>query len=332
MVNAFWLDRDLDRTARWLVDDHVLSSVFESAMVLTTAVQLNGYAEDDPAVRDELYFTHPDHPLTQWAAAHTDNWEYLREYAAAAHAEWRYRWDHPPEKTHGSWRSPRCPILRRGRRPLARPPGTAGRRSGGRRPRGIPRLRLQVGYQRHFDPVFRELKRLVTGGRIGEIHAANAYLGQDWIEIQRGAWRTDPALSGGGRLYDSGSHLLDALLWTLDAEPGTVAAVTDDRGEDVDVNSALAATLERGAAAPVTASVGVGDQQLQDFEVGFVEFAHYPSGCLSSNKHFSPSTGLRKVVDGEGITFKPRRRTGPSLRNLSVGRPMERRTIFEPRP
>ena len=107
--------------------------------------------------------------------------------------------------------------------------------------------------------MFRELKRLVTGGRIGEIHAANAYLGQDWIEIQRGAWRTDPALSGGGRLYDSGSHLLDALLWTLDAEPGTVAAVTDDRGEDVDVNSALAATLEREAAAPVTASVGVGD-------------------------------------------------------------------------
>ncbi|MFC7078829.1 hypothetical protein [Halorussus caseinilyticus] len=49
MVNAFWLDRDVDQTARWLVDSHVLSSVFETAMVLTTAVQANGYAEGDPA-------------------------------------------------------------------------------------------------------------------------------------------------------------------------------------------------------------------------------------------------------------------------------------------
>ncbi|MFC4451725.1 Gfo/Idh/MocA family protein [Halorussus aquaticus] len=117
---------------------------------------------------------------------------------------------------------------------------------------------LQVGYQRHFDPLFRELKRIVTSGRLGEIHAANAYLGQDWIAIQRGSWRTDPDLSGGGQLYDSGSHLLDALLWTLDAEPRSVAAVADDRGETVDVNSALALTLDReGDAAPVTASVGV---------------------------------------------------------------------------
>ncbi|WP_135825112.1 Gfo/Idh/MocA family protein [Halorussus ruber] len=117
---------------------------------------------------------------------------------------------------------------------------------------------LQVGYQRHFDPLFRELKRVVSSGRIGEVHAANAYLGQDWIEIQRGGWRTDPDLSGGGQLYDSGSHLLDALLWTLDAEPRSVAAITDDRGEDVDVNSALALALDRPQSdSSVTASVGV---------------------------------------------------------------------------
>jgi len=120
---------------------------------------------------------------------------------------------------------------------------------------------LAVGYQRHFDPVFRELKRTVESGRIGEVHAANAALGQDWIELQRGTWRTDPELSGGGQLYDSGSHLLDALLWTLDATPRSVAAVTDARGEAVDVNSALAAVLDRergdGGVDAVTASVGV---------------------------------------------------------------------------
>ena len=115
---------------------------------------------------------------------------------------------------------------------------------------------LQVGYQRHFDSLFVRLRSVVASGRIGDVHAVNAYLGQNWIETQRGSWRTNPGLSGGGQLYDSGSHLLDAVLWTLDAEPRTVAAVTDRGGEDVDVNSALAATLDRDGDT-VTASIGV---------------------------------------------------------------------------
>ena len=98
MVNAFWLDRDLETVARWLVDAHVTSSVFECSMVLTTAVQSNGYPESE-----DLYFSHANHPLTRWAADAHANWEHLREYTRAAHDEWRYRWDHGPEERHGCW-------------------------------------------------------------------------------------------------------------------------------------------------------------------------------------------------------------------------------------
>lgn len=98
MVNAFWLDRDLETAAAWLVDTHVTSSVFECSMVLTTAVQINGFPDDG-----DLYFTHPDHPLTRWAADAYDNWALLQAYVEAAHREWRYRWDHSPEERHGSW-------------------------------------------------------------------------------------------------------------------------------------------------------------------------------------------------------------------------------------
>ena len=98
MVNAFWLDRDVEVAVGWLVDTHVTSSVFECSMVLTTAVQLNGYPSDD-----DLYFTHPDNPLTRWAAESHANWQLLREYTEAAHREWRYRWDHGPEEYHGCW-------------------------------------------------------------------------------------------------------------------------------------------------------------------------------------------------------------------------------------
>ncbi|GAA0231289.1 hypothetical protein GCM10009000_053260 [Halobacterium noricense] len=66
-------------------------------MVLTTAVQLRGYDEEG------LSFTHSKHPLTQWAARALENWEYLREYTACAHEEWRYRWNHGLDEYHGSW-------------------------------------------------------------------------------------------------------------------------------------------------------------------------------------------------------------------------------------
>jgi hypothetical protein len=33
MVNAFWLDHDVEQATRWLVDSHVTSSVFESYTV-----------------------------------------------------------------------------------------------------------------------------------------------------------------------------------------------------------------------------------------------------------------------------------------------------------
>lgn len=99
MVNAFWLDRDLDLAARWLVDRHVTSSVLECSMVLTTAVRERGYPDPD----DGLYVTHRDHPLTRWAAESHANWLLLRSYTRHAHDEWRYRWDHGPGEVHKSW-------------------------------------------------------------------------------------------------------------------------------------------------------------------------------------------------------------------------------------
>jgi len=117
-------------------------------------------------------------------------------------------------------------------------------------------LVLQVGYQRHFHPAFREMRRIVQSGRIGEIHAVNAYLGQDWIEPHRNTWRSDPSMSGGGQLYDSGSHTLDALLWTTDARPETVAAEIEYEKPDLDVNSSLSIRLDRDGE-PITTSVSV---------------------------------------------------------------------------
>jgi predicted dehydrogenase len=99
---------------------------------------------------------------------------------------------------------------------------------------------------------------------------AVGHLEQEWIRWTRHQWRSNPELSGGGQLYDSGSHLLDALLWTLRADPVAVTATVDRQGHDVDVNSALTVELDRrhgddartgalstATTGPITASVGV---------------------------------------------------------------------------
>ena len=124
-------------------------------------------------------------------------------------------------------------------------------------------LVLVVGYQRHYHPIYERIKEIVDSGQLGDIHAANCYMGQHWIRKFTDAWRTNAALSGGGQLYDSGSHLIDALLWTTGTTPVSVAALMDNREYDVDVNSALALTLERDGR-PVTASVTVTADGTQD--------------------------------------------------------------------
>jgi predicted dehydrogenase len=115
---------------------------------------------------------------------------------------------------------------------------------------------LQVGYQRHAHPAFREIRRVIATGRIGDLHMVNCHLGQDWVRPHRNTWRTDPELSGGGQLYDTGSHLLDALLWTTDGDPASVLATMEYDAPGVDVNTAMSVELRRDDES-VLASVGL---------------------------------------------------------------------------
>lgn len=115
---------------------------------------------------------------------------------------------------------------------------------------------VQVGYQRRFHPAFQEIRRVVQSGRIGDLHTINCHVGQNWIENHRNTWRVNPELSGGGQLYDTGSHLLDALLWVTDAEPRTVTAQIEYAKPEIDVNSALTIGLAN-ADRRITASVSI---------------------------------------------------------------------------
>ena len=112
---------------------------------------------------------------------------------------------------------------------------------------------LMVGYQRHLNSSFRSAReRWQEGDR--DPSWITAEVCQDWIDRFEGTWRRDPDLSGGGYLYDTGSHLLDAVLWTTGLTPAAVSANMDfvDDEERVDERADLTIRFENGATASVS--------------------------------------------------------------------------------
>ncbi|SFS89791.1 Gfo/Idh/MocA family protein [Halostagnicola kamekurae] len=113
---------------------------------------------------------------------------------------------------------------------------------------------LMVGYQRHVNPAYVAIRETIAAGDL-EPKLVTAELTQDWVETVADSWRMDPDLSGGGQLYDSGSHLLDAVIWLLDDVPTRVSAEMAFHDEPpVDVQAALSVRFERGTVANITVS------------------------------------------------------------------------------
>jgi predicted dehydrogenase len=108
-----------------------------------------------------------------------------------------------------------------------------------------------VSYQRHYQPQFLHIKKVIESGELGDLQFISAMQCQDWMEPTRGTWRQDPALSGGGQLNDSASHLLDIILWTTSLEPAEVLAFSDNLGTPVDINSSLSIRFSHGAQANI---------------------------------------------------------------------------------
>lgn len=104
-----------------------------------------------------------------------------------------------------------------------------------------------LSYQRHFMPVYRYIRSEIASGAYGAVTYVAALQAQEWKRAVAGTWRQVLELSGGGQLNDSGSHLLDIILWTTGLQADTVSAYIDNCGTPVDINSAVAVRFQNGA-------------------------------------------------------------------------------------
>jgi len=106
---------------------------------------------------------------------------------------------------------------------------------------------LLISYQRHYQGPYIYIRDQIQSGALGELQFVAAVQGQNWLNGTRGKWRQSLALSGGGQLNDSGSHLVDVLLWTTGLAAESVYCDLTRYDTEVDINSALTLRFTNGA-------------------------------------------------------------------------------------
>lgn len=111
---------------------------------------------------------------------------------------------------------------------------------------------LVIGYNTPCTPEFRYLRQLVRYKELGELQTVTGWLAQSWKQPTTGTWRQDPALSGGGQMYDSGAHIFNSLIWTVEQPVAEVLAFIDNRDTPVDINGTVNIRFANGVLATMT--------------------------------------------------------------------------------
>jgi predicted dehydrogenase len=150
-----------------------------------------------------------------------------------------------------------------------------------------------LAYQRHYEPEFLYVRDMIARGDIGRVEFVQGLQCQDWLRSQVGQWRQDPALSGGGQLNDSGSHLLAVLLFCSGLGVERVSAFIDNMGTRVDIDSAMTLEFVGGAKGNISV-VGSSPTWHEDLTIWGEEGVCF----MRDNK--------LQICDGKGKRFRPR--------------------------
>lgn len=128
-------------------------------------------------------------------------------------------------------------------------------------------LTLAIAYQRHGQARYKKAQEVIAGGLLGDIRLVTVLIAQDCLEnfLPGRTWRADPVLSGGGHVMDTGSHIMDMMLWVSGLEPESVYAQIDLYGTLVDVVSALTLKFANGAVGTFAATALTAEPWREEF-------------------------------------------------------------------
>lgn len=102
-MNLFILSLNFQECAECMFDKHVSKILLEAVQMLCTAIQIVD-PENEITSKIKLYkIAHKNHPVTIWMRNSLDNYLWTLNLVDAMHEEWKFRYNHPPEKMHKSY-------------------------------------------------------------------------------------------------------------------------------------------------------------------------------------------------------------------------------------
>jgi predicted dehydrogenase len=105
---------------------------------------------------------------------------------------------------------------------------------------------VMVAFPGSLSPAIWKAKQLLAQGAIGKVSAVSAFAQQNWKTLTLGTWRQIPEISGGGFLFDTGSHMVNSVVDLLGADVACVSALLDNRKTPVEINSAVCGLSTEG--------------------------------------------------------------------------------------
>ena len=140
-----------------------------------------------------------------------------------------------------------------------------------------------VGYNTPCTPTFRYLRDLIRSRELGKLETVTGWQTQNWKKGTTGSWRQDPALSGGGQMYDSGAHMFNSLVWSVEQQISEVFAFVDNLGTPVDINGTVNIRFADGTLATMTIAGNCpkdGSGMYYTFEGGRVDIDGWGGGWI----------------------------------------------------
>jgi predicted dehydrogenase len=106
---------------------------------------------------------------------------------------------------------------------------------------------LTVAFNGSLSPQIRKAAELLRSGELGKLLSISADVWQGWGPGTVGKWRQDPAISGGGFLFDTGAHMLNSVADLAGEDFAEVAAWLDNNGRPVETLGVVMGRLCSGA-------------------------------------------------------------------------------------
>ena len=106
---------------------------------------------------------------------------------------------------------------------------------------------LVISFQGSLSPLIRMASDGIKRGLYGDLLSVSATVWQNWGPNTANTWRQEPALSGGGFIFDTGAHMLNTVADLVNQDFVEVAAWMDTHGRPVEILSVAIARLESGA-------------------------------------------------------------------------------------